>query len=154
MDQDAYRKTYQQVNERYCAFEKGILTNQCACSQVAKLNIAEREAAHCKSDEAQQDCIRFLELLREQARFALKIQHEGEALPHAKAIRLQIGGLRGLQVALTGDDPPKAVISDVAALIRQSIDEYQSLENLPYSNIMQQVAAYQGRKRSRSRKDP
>lgn len=153
MDQDAYRKTYQQVNERYCAFEKGILTNQCGCSEVEKLCIAEREAAHCKSDQAQKYCIRFLDLLKEHARFALRIHSEGEALPHAKAIRLQIGGLRGLQAALAGDLPQEPVISDVTGLINRSIEKYRSLEQLPFSNIMQQVAAYEGRKRTRPKRD-
>ena len=41
MDQEAFRETYHQVNERYCANEKAILTHQCACSQSEKLHIAE-----------------------------------------------------------------------------------------------------------------
>lgn len=149
MDQDAYKKTYQQINERYCAFEKGVLTNQCGCCEVEKRLIAEREAAHCKSDQAQENCIRFLSILREHARFALKLHDEQNALPHAKAIKLQIGGLRGLQMVVNEMTQPDRIIPDVEGLISQALDKYSDLEDLPFSTIMQQVAAYQGRKRSR-----
>ena len=42
MDQDIFRRTYKEVNERFCAFEKGVLTNNCNCSQAEKFCIAER----------------------------------------------------------------------------------------------------------------
>jgi hypothetical protein len=48
MDQDAFRQTYQDINERFCAFEKAILTLQCQCSEAHKFCIAEREGVHCK----------------------------------------------------------------------------------------------------------
>ena len=100
MDQEAFRETYHQVNERYCAYEKAILTHQCACSQSEKLHIAEREAAHCRSDDSQARCIRFLDTLKNHARFALKLTGTTGVLPHGKAIRIQVGGLRGLRQVL------------------------------------------------------
>ena len=148
MDQDAFKKTYREVNERYCVFEKGVLTNQCGCSEVEKLCIAEREAAHCKSDSAQQRCSKYLDILRKHARFALKLTDDGSALPHAKAIKLQIGGLRGLRSALSqSQSPDNSPVEDVSELLLQALEKYQALTQLPFSHIMQQVAAYEGRKR-------
>ena len=151
MDQEAFRETYHQVNERYCAYEKAILTHQCACSQSEKLHIAEREAAHCRSDDSQARCIRFLDTLKNHARFALKLTGTTGALPHGKAIRIQVGGLRGLRQVLDPEQDQTASIGDVAGLISRAIERYESLEKLPFSTIMQQVAAYKGRKRIRER---
>jgi len=53
MDQDIFRRTYREVNERFCAFEKGVLTNNCECSQAERFCIAEREGVHCRADAAQ-----------------------------------------------------------------------------------------------------
>lgn len=153
MDQDAYRKTYQELNERYCIFEKGILTNQCGCSKVRKLCIAEREAAHCKSDRAQKKCIEFLAILKEHARFALKLHDERSALPHAKAIKLQIGGLRGLQMTVADPQRMDDNIQDVAGLLDRALEKYTSLDNLPFPVLIKQVAAYQGRVRRRNKPD-
>lgn len=147
MDQDAYRKTYEQINERYCVFEKAILTLQCGCSESEKLNIAEREATHCRSDAAQAQCALFLDTLKKHARFALKLTDHTTVLPHGKAIKIQVGGLRGLQQVLNPGQDPVLPIKDVTGLITQAIETYEDLEKLPFSTIMQQVAAYQGRKR-------
>ena len=40
MDQDAFRQTYREVNERFCAYEKAVLTNKCACSQSERSTLA------------------------------------------------------------------------------------------------------------------
>ena len=100
MDNQVFRETYDAINERYCPFEKSILTNQCACSRAQRFCIAEREGVHCQADEAQARCIGLLQLLRNQARFALKTTDGSAALAHAKAMRVQVGGLRGLHRAL------------------------------------------------------
>ena len=147
MDQEAFRETYQQVNERFCAYEKAILTHQCACSQSKKLLIAEREATHCRSDAAQAQCLAYLEKLKQHARFALKLTGNTKVLPHGKAIKIQVGGLRGLQQVLDPDADPASRIDDVTALIARALARYEHLDKLPYSTIMQQVAAYQGRRR-------
>lgn len=154
MDQDAFRKTYHEVNERFCAFEKAILTQQCQCSEAHKFCIAEREGVHCNSDAAQQQCLQLLEVLRTRARFALRAtsRDQKNLLPHGKAIRIQVGGLRGLHLALhPGDEiPPR--IENVIDLVNRSVNRFGSLGKLPFSLIMQQISAYQPRSRSRRKK--
>jgi hypothetical protein len=147
MDQDAFRRTYREMNERICAYEKSILSRHCGCSQSKKLCIAEREGIHCLSDEALQQCQELLETLRQQARFALKSNIERGALPHGKAMRLQVGGLRGLFSALHPKHPIPEPIDDVFDLINQATSAYGRLENLPYQILIQQVSAYKGRPR-------
>ncbi|MEN8168015.1 MAG: hypothetical protein ABFR65_11130 [Pseudomonadota bacterium] len=149
MDQDAYRRTYREMNERFCVYEKSVLSRKCNCSQAKKLCIAEREGVHCTSDEAQEQCQEFLEQLRRYARFALKSNDERAVLPHGKAMRLQIGGLRGLYSALHEDQTIPEIIDDVFDLINQAREAFNGLENLPYQKLIQQVAAYEGRQRSK-----
>lgn len=155
MDQDAFRETYREVNERFCAFEKSILTNACGCSQAERFCIAEREGVHCRSDEARQRCLRVLELLRDQARFALRTRQEKAGLPHGKAMRIQVGGMRGIRALIEpGAEDPDA-IPDVAALLSRAETQFGGLEALPYSRIMPHVSAYRGRpRRARRNRDP
>lgn len=152
MDQDLFRQTYREVNEVYCAFEKSVLTNECRCSQAERFCIAEREGVHCKSTQSQGRCLKWLELLREQARFALRTEEERRLLPHGKAIRLQVGGMRGLLGILGDDDGTPIAIDDVDALLAQAEQQFGQLEALPFSKIMREVAAYQVRKRAKRRR--
>jgi hypothetical protein len=149
MDQDAFRRTYREVNERICVYEKSLLSRKCNCSMAKKLCIAEREGVHCTSDEAQAQCHEFLEQLRQRARFALKSNDDRAVLPHGQAMRLQVGGLRGLHVALHEDQPIPDSIDDVYALISQAKVSFDGLDKLPYQKLIQQVAAYKGRHRSK-----
>ncbi|MDJ0806875.1 MAG: hypothetical protein QNJ78_08580 [Gammaproteobacteria bacterium] len=149
MDQDAFRRTYREINERFCVYEKSILSRKCTCSKAKKLNIAEREGVHCTSDEAQGQCMEFLEQLRHHARFALKTNDDRAVLPHGKAMRLQVGGLRGLYVVLHADQTIPESIEDVFGLISRAREEFEGLDNLPFQPLIQQVAAYKGRPRSK-----
>jgi len=152
MDQDAFRKTYREVNEVYCAFEKSVLTNECQCRQAERFCIAEREGVHCRSKEKQGRCLKWLELLREQSRFALRTEEQRRLLPHGKAIRLQVGGMRGLQLLVTPDVPIPASIADVDRTLAAAEQQFGSLTAVPFSAIMREVAAYQVRKRARRRR--
>ena len=152
MDNEAFRDTYRAINERYCPYEKAILTNNCACSKAQKFCIAEREGVHCASDEGQARCIEALEILRQQARFALKATRDSAVLPHGKAMRVQVGGLRGIHVALHPDVPPPVKIAEVYGLLLQAVERFGALGSLPFQVVIQQIAAYQGRPKSRGRK--
>jgi hypothetical protein len=151
MDQDAFRKTYREVNEVYCAFEKSVLTNECGCRCAERFCIAEREGVHCRSEPGQQRCLHWLGLLREQARFALRAEDQRGILPHGKAMRLQVGGMRGLIRLLEGTDREKTPIEDVDGTLAAAEQRFGQLESLPFSEIMREVAGYQVRKRSRRR---
>ena len=152
MDQDAFRTTYREVNERFCAFEKSVLTNQCNCSQAERFCIAEREGVHCKIDAGQTRCLELLDTLRGKAKFALKSDDKSRrTLPHGKAIRIQVGGMRGIHQALHPDREIPAVIDDIDQILQEVLQHYVSFEHLPFSKIMQQIAAYEVKKRSRKK---
>jgi hypothetical protein len=152
MDNEIFRQTYSAINERWCPFEKSILTNNCACSRAKRFCIAEREGVHCTTDEAQTRCIQLLELLRTQARFALKTTEERSALPHSKAMRVQVGGLRGLSVALDPQAEVPKTIDDIDTVIETALGRYGSLDALPFQTIVQQITAYRGRRPFRDRR--
>lgn len=152
MGNEVFRETYDAINERCCPFEKSILTNQCACRRADRFCIAEREGVHCQADEAQARCVGLLQLLRDQARFALKTTDGRSALPHAKAMRVQVGGLRGLHRALQPETPAPSKIEDIDALVEAAISRFGSLEALPFQLIVQQITAYRGRRPFRERR--
>lgn len=151
MDQDEFRRTYRDVNAVYCAFEKSILTNECRCARAERFCIAEREGVRCSAKASQTRCLTWLELLREQTRFALRTEKERRLLPHGKAMRLQVGGMRGLLKVLddiTGDQPE---IDDIDTTLRRAQQRFGGLDCVPFSTIMRDVSSYPIRKRARRR---
>ena len=150
MDNDVFRRTYRDVNERFCVYEKSILTNQCTCSQAERFCIAEREGVRCRLESSRQQCVSLLSLLREQSRFVLKTTDSKSVLPHGKAIRIQVGGLKGLYAILNPAEPVPDTIEDVYSIINRAKSRFKDLTHLPFREIVKQIAAYRGRRRSRS----
>ncbi len=97
VEENEYRSAYHAVNRRRCAFEKAILSHRCACVCSTRFYLADREGISCDSQRFHQRCSRFIALLRENSRFALRITAVEGELPHAKEIKVQNGGLLGLQ---------------------------------------------------------
>jgi hypothetical protein len=152
MDQDAFRKTYREVNNVYCAFEKSVLTNECHCQQAERFCIAEREGVHCRCEASQARCLEWLDLLRTQARFALRTEEDRRLLPHGKAMRLQVGGIRGIHKVMFGDDDTNKVVEDVDTTLATAQCRYGELAAVPFSDVMREVAAYQSKRRGRRRR--
>lgn len=146
IDQDAFRKTYNGINDRVCVFEKAVLSRKCSCDLAKKLLIAEREGIHCTQDEGQARCMEFISKLRHHARFALRINDFQGVLPHGKAIKLQVGGLRGLYLSLNPEheDPPSP-IEGVSQLLTEGEEKFSGFDELPIQAMIQQIAAYQAR---------
>lgn len=152
MDQELLRQAYQAINERCCPYEKTLLSNQAACSRAERFCIAEREGVRCEAADSQVRCQAFMALARRNARFALKVTDQRTALPHAKAMRVQIGGLRGLHAALEPQEPLPVRIPDIDSLLAKAMQRFGALAEIPLQPLIQQIAAFQGRRRSRDKR--
>lgn len=142
----AFRDARKRVNPQPCAFEKALLANCVQCSLARRMNIAEREAIGCADAAQRETCLALRGLLRQHSAFALKLVHSGEPLPHAKEMKSQCGGLRGLQNVLCGSAEAGEVMG-VSALVGLALERYLALDRLPFSEIMQAVAAFEVRRR-------
>lgn len=143
MEEDEYKNTYQQITAVACVFEKALTNNQAKCSVAKHFCLADREGYACQSEECAAICCHFLKKLRENSRFSLKLKTMAGALPHNMDIRVQVGGLQGLQQVLA--EP--AGLDDIHQLVAVAIDKFSQLDALPYNEIVQSVAQFQGRKR-------
>ena len=151
VEENEYRSTYNAVNRRRCVFEKAILSHRCACVCSTRFYLADREGICCDSAKAQQRCAQFITLLRESARFALRITAVDGELPHAKEIKVQNGGLLGLQRILR----PELItdkVSDVAGLVGMGSQTFGSPEQFPYQEIIKSIVTFEARKRPRSKR--
>ena len=145
-NESAFRDARKSINPQPCAFEKALLSRCCQCSLGQAIHIAEHEAVACTVDEARQACLALRAELRHRSVFALKLADADAPLPHTKEMKVQCGGLQGLQRVLARGSPTAAV-EDVSALVQAALARYLALEQLPYSEIMQTVAAFEIRRR-------
>ena len=145
MEESEYKLTYNQIARNRCEFEKALTNNKAQCGHARHFWLADREGYACKARESSAKCRELLDNLRENSRFALKLQQTGDSLPHNMEIRVQAGGLQGLQSVVDGGD--RSRIEDIHDLLERAKAAFGSLDALPYNRIVQAVSAYQGRER-------
>lgn len=134
------------MDQGRCPFEKAILSAQCACELATRFSIAQQMGVNCRSSIARNNCITLLALMRERARFALKMPDTSDRLPFGKEMKVMIGGLTGLQGLLTSP-LGTARVDNIHALVREAQEKYSSLESLPYQEIVKSITAFQSKRR-------
>lgn len=143
MDEIAFMQALGSINPQPCVFGKVILSRHCACSKVHKRYAAEREMVECSAESCRIQCGELLTLLRQNSAFALKLTHITPPLPHGPEMRVQCGGLQGLQLEVNSAD----AVADISELIGEARLKFGSLENFPYSKIVQSVVSCEVRKK-------
>ncbi len=149
MDENAYRNTFSAIDQITCPFEKAVLSRRVDCEKSVRINIAEREAAGCRSLTAQETCAGLLLHLRRNALFALHLTHTEGVLPHAKEMKVQCGGLLGLQAQLFPALADAVQVENVHVLVRTALAQFGKVEDIPYQEIVKAVSAFELRRSHR-----
>ena len=147
MEEQEYKDTYHNLNQRRCRFEKTINSRRCTCEKALRFHLADREGIACKSAAGNALCTQLLDSMRHKARFALHMTRADSPLPHAKEIKVQTGGLLGLQALLHPEKAADQNIDNVIGLIDLAIECFGSLSDIPYDGIIQSIVRFEGRRK-------
>ena len=126
----------------YCPFERAVQTVHFTCSNAQTLFVGEKENIACTNMVARADCIELVSLLKQNARFALKLAKHTTVLTHGQEMKLKCGGIQGIQELLG----KSSTENDVHQLIDEVISKYKGLEKLPFPEIMRVVSEYRMRR--------
>jgi len=145
MDEDAYRTVYDRVNHRRCVFEKAINNRRCDCEKEERKLIATREAIGCFGDKELAQCCEFLDTMRHNARFSLKVVSIEGPLPHNKELQVQAGGCLELQSLLVDQVLLDDTSNNIFAILTAAIKQYNNIQTIPYSEIVRGIVTYKSR---------
>jgi len=154
MEEKEYKEAYHTINQRRCVFEKTINSRRCTCKQSRRFHLADREGIACRSATGNALCIEFLNSMRSNARFALHLTSADGPLPHTKEIKVQTGGLLGLQGLIYPHRATDINIENAIGLIDAAIEKYGSIETLPYDILVQAIVKFEGRKKRPRKGNP
>ena len=155
MEEDEYKSTYRELASVRCVFEKALVNHQANHQAKCRLSrhfcLADREGYACSDVESSKICAEVLEKLRKNSIFVLKLHEIKGPLPHNMEIRVQVGGLTGLARLMdTGEESSvqqTLMTEGIDQIISRALDSYGTLDDLPYSEIIQSVVQFQGRRR-------
>jgi len=145
MEEDEYKSTYSELAAVRCVFEKALTNHQAKCALSRHFCLADREGYSCDDAASSLKCSELLEKLRKKSIFVLKLRDVDGPLPHNMEIRVQVGGVRGLAKLINTDIVDK--VDNIHRVLDQVINKFGSLDSLPYSEIVQSIEQFQGRRR-------
>lgn len=145
VDEQQYRQTYRDVNPTPCPFERSILTPHCACEKSQQILIAGRESGSCTATDMQKNCQSYLRYIRSKASFTLKETRSNEPLPYGKEMKIQCGGLLGLQ-SIMGSDGEQSV-ENIYQLMSTALKQYARFDELPIEPVLKAINQFQVRRR-------
>ena len=151
MDEQEYKSAYKNLVHIPCVFEKSVLSCRVSCSKSCKQNLAEREVVSCSCDACQSICAEWLPLLRIKAQFALQLKELTSAtdvLPHAKEMKVQVGGIHGLSRLIQNPESDFEVNNndktkdDVFVTLSKCLEIYGKFDKVPFEEILKSVASF------------
>ena len=144
VDEAAFKRVANTAYPLPCPFGQALLAGCCACSRVTRHQIAEREALVCTLATAHQACTELHGLLRQNSQFAIRDIRDAAPITHAQHLKIQCGGLQGVQLEVDGSP----LVADVYALVEAARQKFGTADQFPYEHIVRAVAAYRARKRN------
>lgn len=147
MEEQEYKDTYHAINRQRCVFEKTVNSRRSTCSSARRFHLADREGIACTSESGCTLCTELLAQMRSNARFALHVTSAGGPLPHNKEIKVQTGGMLGLQALAYPERAGDRKVVDIIGIIRQALATYSSVDRFPFDRIVQSIVRFEGRKR-------
>jgi hypothetical protein len=134
------------MDEYKCAFSNTLITNQFGCEKAEQVTRRGGPDIACMSDAAHQRCEQLFQQMKAAALPAFGVEDDLLSMPHSVLVKIQHGGLLGLQRLLDGAAGSGGV-KNIHALVDQAIGKYNSLDAVPCPALVQDMTAYKLRRR-------
>ncbi len=130
-----------------CAFSNTLVTGQFGCGMGEPVTRRGGPDVACTSDEAHQRCERLFQRMKQTALPAFGVEDDLLSMPHSVLVKIQFGGLLGLQ-RLSGDgtaDPD--TVKDIDRLVDQAVGKYGGLDAIPCPAFVEDMTSYKLKRR-------
>ncbi|GAB4507119.1 MAG: hypothetical protein Tsb0026_01350 [Sulfuricaulis sp.] len=135
------------MEEYKCAFSNTLVTNQFGCEKGEQVARRGGPDIACTSDAAHQRCEKLFQQLKSAALPAFGVEDDLLSMPHSVLVKIQYGGLLGLQRLLRSDAAGSVTVKNVHALVDQAIGKYNDLDAIPCPALVEDMTSHKLRRR-------
>ncbi len=127
------------MEEYKCAFSNTLITNQFGCEKGAQVVRRGGPDIACTSDVAHQRCEKLFQKMKAAALPAFGVEDDLLSMPHSVLVKIQLGGLLGLQRFLNSGAVGSAEVKNVHLLVNQAVEKYDNLDVVPYPALVEDM---------------
>ena len=132
------------MEEYKCPFQVPQIKKDFACALGIEVARRDGAAIACQSESASQHCCELYEHLKQVGLGAFGMQDDLAKVPQSLYIKVQYGGLLGLQ-RLLGDT--RHDIADISSLLIQLHAQYDGIENIPCEQVRADIESHRIRRK-------
>lgn len=133
------------MDEFKCAFNSTLLGGQFGCARAKAVVRRGGPDMACTSEPAHARCERVFQRLKQVALPAFRVEDDLLSMPHSVLVKIQFGGLLGLQRLI--EPAAGAEVKDVDALLARTLEKYVDLANVDGSSLAADMTSYQLKRR-------
>lgn len=132
------------MQEPKCPFSAPLITHHFGCALAKEVIHRGGTEIACTQDGAQRRCAGLFERLKTAALPAFGVEDDLLSMPHSVLVKIQYGGLLGLQRLL-----PNAAerVDNIDALLQQATTQWGSIEAIACDSLIPDITAFKPRSR-------
>lgn len=135
------------MHEYKCAFSSTLVTNQFGCENGEQVTRRSGPDIACTADAAHQRCEKLFQQMKAVALPAFGVEDDLLSMPHSVLVKIQFGGLLGLQRLLGSGVAGIAEVKNVHALVDQAMEKYHDLDAVPFPALVEDMTSHKLRRR-------
>lgn len=130
-----------------CPFSAPLVTHQFGCARAREVVRRGGAEIDCTDVDAATRCERLFMRLKAAVLPAFGVEDDLLSMPHSVLVKIQYGGLLGLQRLLAGTPTSEERVADVSTLVRDAITRYGQADAIPCDQLIADVTAFKPRAR-------
>jgi hypothetical protein len=135
------------VENDKCAFSATLMGNDYGCRHARAVTRRGGPDVACTSPEAQVRCGRLFEAFKLASLPIFGYEDDLLSMPHSCLVKMQFGGLLGLQRVLAPEKGEVTSISDICGLVDEAESRFGVLDGIPYNELVNDITNYKLRRR-------
>ena len=137
------------MTDAICPFSATLVTEDFGCGNASRIVRRGGAEIACTSDEAHARCRQLFQGLKETALPAFSVSDDLLQMPHSVLVKIQYGGLLGLQRIVNPEMPESSTVKDIDRLVKSSGSRFASLDDIPFPELCADITAYRLPRRRR-----
>ena len=130
-----------------CPFSAPLVTHQFGCTNAQEVVRRGGAEIDCTDAEAAHRCEQLFLRLKAEALPAFGVEDDLLSMPHSVLVKIQHGGLLGLQRMLAGTPSAEERVADVSILVRDAFTRYGQSDAIPCGQVVADMTAFKPRAR-------
>lgn len=132
------------MSEPKCPFSAPLITHHFGCALAKEVIHRGGTEIACTQEAAQARCAGLFGRLKNSALPAFGVEDDLLSMPHSVLVKIQYGGLLGLQRLLSG---PVEKIENIDALLNQATAHWGNTEAIPCESLSSDITSFKPRAR-------